>query len=222
MKLKDLVNKLVLIKRSFLLVALIAVWVAGAGFRPIEKESAPIVEEEWVRLARGEVVIGAEKSQQGHGGRVLSAILIDSPVEPLWEVMVDHQRTPEFVPGLRDCRILERNEEGELLEHRVKPSWFLPEMTYVFRAWYRVYKRIDFKRIRGDLKALEGSWFFEETGGGNQTILRYSVYVDPGFFLPQWLVRPLLKGELTNLMYAIRKRVAELSRQEANIIEKNS
>ena len=154
-KLKDLVNKLVLINRAFLLAALTAVWVAVTGFRPIETEPPPLVEEEWTRLERGEVVVGAEKSRQGHGGRVLAAILIDSPVKPLWEIMVDHKRAPEFVPGLRDCKILERDEEGELLEHRVKFSWFLPEMTYVFRAWYLIHERIDFKRVRGDLKALE-------------------------------------------------------------------
>jgi ribosome-associated toxin RatA of RatAB toxin-antitoxin module len=205
--------------RLFPLVFLIAVWVAVAGFRPIETQPLPLVEEEWAQLERGGVVIGAERSQQAHGGRVLAAILIDSPVEPLWKIMIDHKRAPEFVPGLRDCKILERDEEGELLEHRVKFSWFLPEMTYVFRAWYLVHERIDFKRVRGDLKALEGSWFFEETSNGNQTILRYSVYVDPGFLIPQWLVRPLLKGELTNLMRAVRRRVSELSRQEHDIVK---
>jgi ribosome-associated toxin RatA of RatAB toxin-antitoxin module len=205
--------------RFFPLVFLLAFWVAVAGFRPIEREPPPLVEEEWVRLERGEVVIGAERSRQGHGGRVLAAILIDSPVEPLWEIMIDHKRAPEFVPGLRKCKILERDEEGELLEHRVKFSWFLPEMTYVFRAWYLVYERIDFKRVRGDLKSLEGSWFFEETRDGNSTILRYSVYVDPGFLIPQWLVRPLLKGELTSLMRAVRRRVSELSQQEKNILK---
>ena len=205
----------------FPLVFLTAVWVVVAGFRPIDTQPPPLVEDELALLKFGEVLIGSEKSRQGHGGRVVAAILIDSPVEPIWEIMVDHERAPEFVPGLRDCRILERDEEGELLEHRVKLSWFLPEMTYVFRAWYRVHERIDFKRVGGDLKALEGSWFFEETSNGTETILRYSVYVDPGFLVPQWLVRPLLKGELSNLLRAVRRRVSELSQQEHNIVEMN-
>jgi hypothetical protein len=59
------------------------------------------------------------------------------------------------------------------------------------------------------LKEIEGSWVLESMRDGNQTIVVYSVYLDPGFFIPQWLVNFTLRGDLPDLMKAIRDRVSE-------------
>jgi ribosome-associated toxin RatA of RatAB toxin-antitoxin module len=158
------------------------------------------------RLSRGEVVVSTDPAGRSHR-TVQAAILLDAPAERIWDVMVDCEGAPEFVPGLRECTVVERGDGWEVLQHRVRISSLLPQVTYRFRATYRRPERIDFVRIRGDLKAMEGSWTLVPVEDGRRTVVRYSVYLDPGFLAPQWLVRQALRHDLPELLRALRRRV---------------
>jgi ribosome-associated toxin RatA of RatAB toxin-antitoxin module len=160
---------------------------------------------DWGRLSRGEVVVSADPA--GRHRSVQAAILLDAPAERIWEVMVDCDGAPEFVPGLRECRVVEQGDGWEVLQHRVRISSLLPQVTYRFRATYRRPERIDFVRVSGDLDAMEGSWTLLPVDEG-RTVVRYSVYLDPGFLAPQWLVRQALRHDLPELLRTLRRRVA--------------
>ena len=87
-------------------------------------------------------------------------------------------------------------EGWDLIEQRVRLSWLMPEIICRFRADYKELQQIHFKSISGNLKELEGRWVFERAGGGEKTILLYSVYVNPGFYIPQWVARLVLQADL--------------------------
>jgi len=157
------------------------------------------------RLARGQVVVREEIDKRGFK-RITAAVLIQAPVEPIWNAVVDCDRAPEFVPGLKGCKVLERHANTEIIEHHVKISWLIPEVRYVFLARYDHLKRIDFHRVRGDLRSVVGSWVLQAVNP-QRTFVVYSVHIDPGFFVPQWLVRLVLKQDLPELMLALRSRV---------------
>jgi ribosome-associated toxin RatA of RatAB toxin-antitoxin module len=197
--------------RSFLLVFLICI---GTHSSSLSSDWSPrsvrFKEGELARLARGEVLVRVGGHDSDRKGRVLAAILINSPARQIWNIMIDCDRAPEFVPGLRSCRVLDRHESMEIIEHRVKFSMLQPTVTYVFRALYQNLRRIDFIRVGGYFRELEGSWILEQING-RQTIVVYSVYLDPGFPVPQWLVRRILRGELPDFLLALRNRVSELS-----------
>ncbi len=169
----------------------------------------PLGQKDLARLAKGEVIIREDQSSHGGGRRVQAAILIDSPVQRVWDVIIDCERAPEFMPDLKSCKFLQRTEDTAIIEQEVKVSRFLPKTTYIYRSTYQKFKRIDFKRISGDLKDLEGSWVFESVGGGQQTIVVYSVFLDPGFFAPKWLVREILRKNLPDVLLALRKWVSD-------------
>lgn len=174
-----------------------------------DKPSTKLGQAERDLLASGDVII-VDKSGDEPKGKVGAAILINAPAEQVWNVLVDCHNAPDFVPGLKNCRVLYSEGDTETIEHQVKFSWLIPEVTYIFRANYQMHKRIEFKRIGGDLKELEGNWVLESTGEGSQTIVVYSVYLDPGFFIPQWLVRFTLQGDLPKLMKSIRDQVSKV------------
>ena len=46
--------------------------------------------------------------------------------------------------------------------------------------------------------------------GGTKTELTYSMFIDPGFFLPQWIVREGVKGELPRTLSALRQRIKDV------------
>ena len=42
-----------------------------------------------------------------------------------------------------------------------------------------------------------------------QTLVRYRVFLDPGFWVPQWLVRTSLKADLPAVLTALRTKVLD-------------
>ena len=163
--------------------------------------------DELARVERGEVIVRSLAVEGTTAGRVLAAVAIAAPAAAVWEVMVDVEHAPAFVPGLRRARVLEREAAHELIEHTVKYAVFLPEFTYRYRADYQRPARIDFQRVSGDLRALQGTWTLRPSADGGGTVVVYSVALDPGFFVPQWLVRQSLRKNLPAVLLALRERV---------------
>jgi len=186
--------------RSLALAALLALAAAGAALAAGGPE---LGRAERARLLEGEVVVSTATPERPRA--VAAAVLVDAPVERVWKVMVDCPHAPEFVPGMRECRVLEHADDHDVIQHRVKIFSFLPEVRYTFRADYRPRERIDFARTGGDLRAMEGSWTLARLEG--KTLVRYSVYLDPGFLVPQWAVRRALRSDLPKLLLALRARV---------------
>ena len=184
-------------------------WTPSISFNSIEnKTSGQLEQTEKELLANGNVIVIDESGGEPKG-KVRAAILINAPVEQVWNVLVDCHHAPDFVPGLKHCKVLGSEGNTETIEHQVKFSWLIPEVTYSFTAKYQIHKHIDFKRSEGDWTEVDGSWILERTGDGNQTIVVYSVYLNPGFFIPQWLVNFTMRRNLPDLMKSIRDRVSE-------------
>ena len=164
-----------------------------------------------LQLESGDVVLSVKEDGNFNKGMVEATILIEAPAEIIWRVMIDCKEVPTFVPGINDCRVLSAGENWEIIEHDVKWTWFFPEMTYAFRAQYDKHKRIDFVRTGGDLKDMVGAWSLLATERGNKTIVCYSVYLDPGFLVPQWLVKLSLKKDLPAVLQALQKHVMSIN-----------
>ena len=171
----------------------------------------PLGEAELGRLAKGEVIVQVDPLPGNGNERVEAAILIDAAAEPIWKLINDCRQTPQFIPGLKSCRVLQQDGTGDLIEHRMQISRLLPEVKYVFRAEYQQNKRIDFKRMSGDLKEFEGSWVLKSLQGGKpRTLVVYSVFLDAGFLLPQWAMQLLLRQDLPGVLLSLRNRIAPL------------
>jgi ribosome-associated toxin RatA of RatAB toxin-antitoxin module len=197
----DLVSRGV--RLALALVGLLVAAVATAGDEGALRTAAP-EPAAMARLARGEVVLLAVAGAPARSAG--AAVLIHAPPTQVWEVMIDCARAPEFVPNLRACRVLAQGEGTRLVEHRVKPSNLLPELTYRFAERWDEQRRIAFERVGGDLTAMRGSWELEPAGD-DTTLVRYAVSLDPGFPVPRWAVRRALHHDLPLLLAALRARV---------------
>ncbi|MBI3884191.1 MAG: SRPBCC family protein [Opitutae bacterium] len=181
-------------------------FLAAGCLASVTAAAAELTPEDWAKIARGDVIVRSLPAGEAAAGRVWAAVLIPAPVSTVWNVMLDVEHAPEFVPGLRRARRIERHGPSEIIEHTVKYSWLLPEVTYRFRADYRPQEQIDFQRISGDLRALTGTWTLRPTPDGTGTVVTYSVMLDPGFLVPQWLVRQSLAHNLPAVLRATRQR----------------
>jgi hypothetical protein len=164
------------------------------------------------RLAAGEVVTRSALDPGDSRGRVFAAVRIKAGREAIWAVMTDCARAPSFVPGLVHCRRVKTAPDGawDLIEHEVKYVWPLPPVRYIFRADYQRPRRIDFRRVSGDLKDQRGTWRLEVTADGSATTVEYELYLDPGFWVPQALVRHMLRQRLPAVLKALRTQVEGL------------
>ena len=174
---------------------------------------ATLDEDQFKRLMQGEVLVAVINAEGPSQGMVAATILIEAPVERIWQVMTDCGEIPTFVPGVESCQIMSSGPDWEVIKHEVKWIWLLPKFQYVFRATYQPNKQIDFVRIDGDLKAMQGIWRLSPGRINTQTIVHYQVYLDPGFLVPQWLVRRALKKDLPAVLTALRSKVLK-SRDE--------
>ncbi len=193
------------------LVFLLALYmVTGALWIAIPPAASALTEwnkTQVLQLKKGEILVSVRQTGNPPKGTVEAVILIESPPENIWRIMTDCREIPNFVPGLAACRVLDSGHNWEIIEHEVKWIRFLPTFTYVFRAEYKPNRKIEFVRVRGDLREIEGSWRLTPLDQNRRTIVSYSVFLDPGFFIPQWLVRRSLKADLPAVLTSLRKKV---------------
>lgn len=193
--------------------AFIALGLARALLAPLAA-----AEPDWIadpdvqrRLADREVVVqtATATDPERPRGRFRAAVLIKARPEAIWAVMTDCAQALQFVPGLRLCRRVAGAPDGrwEDIEQEIRYSWFLPTVRYVFRADYARPRRIDFHRISGDLKEEEGTWVLTPAPGGTATVVEYEMYLDPGFWIPQFLVNRALRKDLPAALAGLRERV---------------
>ena len=190
-----------------LLLSLLAA--AEAWGQVLERPSADWADHE--RLSAGDIMvhIGASGRFRGH---VQAAIAIDADPAAIWQIVTDCEKSPEFVPGVLTCQRLEVLEPGrlELFRQTVKYSWYLPRLEYEFELEYFPYEQMNFRRVRGSLKRLDGTWWLEPVAP-DKTLVFYSVDLDPGFLVPQFLVRRALRKDLPKVLAALRNRVSAAS-----------
>ncbi len=167
------------------------------------------------RLAGGEVVVEAATASDPDGprGRVRATVLIRARPEAIWAVMIDCREALKFVPGLKLCRRIDGAADGRWqdVEEEIDYSWFLPTVHNILRADCDRPHRIDFHRVSGDLKQEEGSWVLTPTPDGSATVVEYEMYLDPGFWIPQWLINRTLRKDLPAALVGLRERVEHRS-----------
>jgi ribosome-associated toxin RatA of RatAB toxin-antitoxin module len=101
---------------------------------------------------------------------------IEAPIERCFEIAADVERAPEWQGTMKSAHALERDGAGRpsLVETELDAS--VARLHVCLRFSYEEPGRIRWSRERGDLKALEGSWHFEEVGDG-RTRASYSLEI---------------------------------------------
>ena len=102
---------------------------------------------------------------------VSQEVMIEAAIEKFFEIVADYARYPEFVPGIKACRV--RQVEGEThVEYDLDLG--LRRINYVLRHQEERPRKVSWSLVSGEiLKVSNGSW--ELTPEGDRTRARYSV-----------------------------------------------
>lgn len=130
--------------------------------------------------------------------RIESSIMINGPVDRVYQCAKDIEKFPEYMPDVKEVKILERGENG-----RVVSEWsaYIPDFMMTVKwteedLWNDDSKVCDFTLVKGDYAAYSGKWTFTQCDGG----CRFDSIVDYEYDVP--LVGPLIKG-------IVKKKVQE-------------
>lgn len=205
------------------------IWAAAGFIVPVAAWGAQSfwVNDQTVQqeLAAGEVPVRVAFDADESRMRVHAAVRIHASPETVWSVLTDCDHAATFIPEVKRCRRVQSAPDGswDILEHEAKYSWMMPAITCVIRADYKRPQRIDFKRLSGDLKEEDGHWMLVDPQPGaavlaktqQVTVVEYELHVEPGFWIPRFLLRHSLRTELPAVLRAIRARSESLASENS-------
>ncbi len=152
-----------------------------------------------------------EVSRDGDTFRIDAALFAPVPLDLAWEVLTDFERMEQFVPNVRDSRILSR--QGDRLTILQRGVARFGPLAFPFESERIVEisrpSEIRSSQVKGNMRRLESFTRFAATDGG--TRLSYRVEVEPGAFFPAALTERFLIHEIEEQFEAI---VAEMIRRE--------
>jgi polyketide cyclase/dehydrase/lipid transport protein len=146
-------------------------------------------------------------------GRANATVRIHATREVVWSLITSCAEALKMVPGLVDCQVLQTapDRSWQRIRHVLDYSWFVRKLTFEVLANYNKPAQISIERVSGDLSTLKVSWNLKSDG--DYTIAQYKVDLDPGFWVPRWLVRGALKRDLPKMLRALRTRAESPANQ---------
>jgi ribosome-associated toxin RatA of RatAB toxin-antitoxin module len=107
---------------------------------------------------------------------------IQAPLVRCYAIAADIERAPTWQAALQDVDVVARDGDGRASSVDAEFDARVRTIRARLRFSYREHERIDWKQERGDVKALNGWWRFEELG---DRLIRatYGLEVDPGMML---------------------------------------
>ena len=161
----------------------------------------PFPQQEWSRLAAGEVVL-LDARNSGRGGAAHARALVRADAAAVWRVVTSCEDAFVFVDGLERCEILEDTGARVTVRQVVDKSWLLPRQDFVFESLREPYRDIRVRLLEGNLDALEGHWTFRPVAEG--TVVDYAVRLEPSFPVPDFLVRRNISRDMPDLLACVR------------------
>jgi ribosome-associated toxin RatA of RatAB toxin-antitoxin module len=130
-----------------------------------------------------------------------SKIIVHARPEQVFRVLTDYANAPKVFPQMRQCKVISDHGTTKVLHHEVAPS-NLPGKTYAYDVEVKetAFKSLEWHRISGDFKAVDGFWRLVPIDGGRFTEVTYSSYVNGGFFMPQMLIKSQFKVDMPKVL----------------------
>jgi hypothetical protein len=162
----------------------------------------------------GDIDVAVSLDAGEQSGSASASVRIHARREVIWALITSCAEALHLVPGLKACDVMETapDRSWQRIRQVMDYSWYVPKLTYEIRAFYDEPSRVSIERVSGDLARLRGSW--ELQGDGDGTIAHYKVELQPGFWVPRWMVRAALRRDLPKMLRALRARAEFVQKQK--------
>jgi uncharacterized membrane protein len=175
-------------------------------------EAEGIVAQKYERLAGGEVLTERRPIPSGKTGVHMAAFgIVRSPVEKVWNAIVDCEKTPSFMPHLDSCELvrpdhpLAPNQKWEQLDMSFRILFFNKSARLVNEATMEAPNYLKWNQVRGDAKVNEGYYRIITIAPDTQFVV-YDALVDPGVSVPSFVMNWIIGRSLPEVITALRDR----------------
>jgi ribosome-associated toxin RatA of RatAB toxin-antitoxin module len=143
----------------------------------------------------------------GEKGRYTAKIMVNAPIETVWEVLTDYDNFKNFLPNFVSSQVLESNGDRKIYEQTNIIEF--PLFRYTNRATIEVRqfypKQVNFHIVAGNIKTMEGYWQLEQRGGDRLVMLTNQSNVESDLFLLKEFFYTMYKISLIQTLQAIKQ-----------------
>jgi ribosome-associated toxin RatA of RatAB toxin-antitoxin module len=108
---------------------------------------------------------------------------IDAPVERVWAVVADVERSPEWQGGVKAINPIDRDEEGRPTRVNAEADIKVRVIKTIVKFDYSAApNQLAWTQEKGDIEAVDGTWTLEDLGG-DRTRATYALDVTFGGML---------------------------------------
>ena len=122
----------------------------------------------FVGAARAADDISVEATRRDEALDVVCRVMLDAPLDLIWQTLTDYNRLAEFIPGMRRSRLIERRGAVAVVEQLGEAGFlflsFPIEVTIA--STERPPYALEVSLLKGNLKRLEGAYRIEPQGAG--------------------------------------------------------
>ena len=109
----------------------------------------------------------------------IASAVIMAPIDQVYAVAADIERSPRWQPQFKRAEVIERDADGNQTLVRMITDGRIRDLKSDMRFSYDAPTGLRWRQVKGDLKAIDGSWTFEDLGDAT-TRATYELSVDLG------------------------------------------
>lgn len=181
-------------------VAVCLVLTALIGSRNAQAETP-----EWSTLKQGRVVVKDVKATQP---TVDAKILIPRPPDQVWSTVLQPERLMDKEKKVKQIKVVSKTGSTQDLNYTVTMASVLPTLNYTLRHQVTQPNMLQFRRLSGSFKDIQGYWQVTPADSGKSSILTYHLSIDPGPLMPRFMMQNLLKSDLPTMMKNVKAVIA--------------
>lgn len=133
-------------------------------------------------------------------------IKVHAKPEQVWQVLTDYAHQTKVFKRLRKCQVVADKGNTKVLYQEVHPTGQPATFEYKLEMKEtQLHRTMEWKRISGDFKELDGFWKLEPVDGGRNTIVTYASHVNGGFFIPQALIKRQFRIDTPMILSSLKE-----------------
>jgi len=130
--------------------------------------------------------------------------VVSASRQKIWQALLDYDNFTKIFTGIDKLQVLEEDQNGALVAFWIDAV--VKKLHYVLsRKYTQEGVLIEWNRVSGDLKLIQGSWRIERTAVPNKKLLIYESYVDIGYSVVTWAIRQGAKMKARKMAYRLRE-----------------
>lgn len=153
------------------------------------------------------------EQQIGKKSYVVSSMVVNARPEVCYKICTDYKNAPTTFPTLKKCLVMQDNGGGnKVIKYVTRPTGAFTDYSYTLEVKETPFQMVQWNRIDGDFKAIEGYWKIEPAQGGSKTLVTYAGFVDGGLFMPQVLIKRQFRIDLPPCMTALKVKAESMNK----------